>query len=757
MIWNWFPWRWLIRWTTGRYGLIDPAMVLARLRRFAEPSEVAEPLEIVRAGFLFHSRGIINTRAIQHNLDWLWPYWVEKQFNPRDCSFIPRAHSISHINLTHRNWTAVGLPGVPLFPLVDPRGLVTPVYDGWSLDCWVIDADGRRLAPARADRCRQTMRLGDEHVVVTTIEQDGMALVMQTAMCWADGGPRLDIDVEARGAKGGRLAVAARPYNPEGVQFIETIEGMDDGRSLRINNRTPIHFDARPACCVLSTYAQDDVFNRLDAEPRSKVSCDVGMATGAALFDLDDDGLARVRVSVPLGDELKRADRRTHLPVAPEAGRTTWGDLEPTRPQFELPDRRMGEVFEASVRTLMLLCPFEVYPGPFTYRRFWYRDACLMLNALLAINQTAACRRLIDQVFPQRQRRSGYYESQEGEWDSNGQVLWATERFARCTGQMPHGAAMACLEDAARWLVRKRQLDDMDEPHAGLLPAGFSAEHLGPNNYFYWDNYWAVGGLRSAADLFARAGRDALADDCRGWADEHFQAIERSLKRIDPQRRNGAIPAAPNRRMDAGAIGSIVADYPLQLYPAGHRCIRDTVEFLLGRCMVKGAFFQDMTHSGMNAYLTLHLAQVLLRAGDGRYADLVERVAELASPTGHWPEAIHPLTETGCMGDGEHGWAAAEWVLMIRSLFVREEGDDLVVGSGLHPEWLASEHTLKFGPTATAAGTVTVTITGPADRRILRIDGQWSDRTAVTARLRGYPSFDITEPGHEYPLLRSQA
>lgn len=57
-----------------------------------------------------HARGLLNSQAIQYNLDWIWPFWVNRQFDPRDESFVPRAFSLTHINLTHRNWTSVGLP-----------------------------------------------------------------------------------------------------------------------------------------------------------------------------------------------------------------------------------------------------------------------------------------------------------------------------------------------------------------------------------------------------------------------------------------------------------------------------------------------------------------------------------------------------------------------------------------------------------------------------------------------------------------------
>ena len=107
------------------------------------------------------------------------------------------------------------------------------------------------------------------------------------------------------------------------------------------------------------------------------------------------------------------------------------------------------------------------------------------------------------------------------------------------------------------------------------------------------------------------------------------------------------------------------------------------MNFILDNCFVDGGFFQDMIHSGINPYLTLHVAQVLLRANDKRFIPLLNKVAELASPTGQWPEAVHPRTLGGCMGDGQHAWAAAEWIIMLRNIFVREENDVLILCAGI--------------------------------------------------------------------------
>jgi hypothetical protein len=191
--------------------------------------------------------------------------------------------------------------------------------------------------------------------------------------------------------------------------------------------------------------------------------------------------------------------------------------------------------------------------------------------------------------------------------------------------------------------------------------------------------------------------------------------------------------------MDSGAVGSLVADYPLQLFPPADHRILKTADYLAGNSMYSGGFFQNMIHSGINAYLTLHLAQVRLRAGDAEAAwRLIDRVADLASPTGQWPEAIHPRTFGGCMGDGQHIWAAGEWALMLRNCFVREEGGRLVIGCGVMTAWIREDAPASFGPTLTPWGLVTVSLRQVPGGLMASIRGQW--RTSA-------PALEVAVPG----------
>jgi hypothetical protein len=711
------PWRFLVKHAARRYGVLDPAMLLARMRSFAQPSEVAEPLELLRAGILFHARGLVNAKAIQHNLDWVWPYWVERQFNPESPSFVPRAFSFSHINLTHRNWTAVGLPDLPVYPIVDPRGLVTPLHDGWSLDFWIVTDDGRRLLPSKLgdDKAVQTLELDPTLTVVTKCLEPGLHLELATRMEVSETGvPEPCTKVHATSDRSGWLVVAVRPYNPEGVQFIDRIAIDAAGDSLRVNDEATVRLGAKPDALRMAHYAEGDVYLDLPGDdPRREVTCGVGMATGAALFRIQAGDPRELTVCATIERDLN------HVPPRGDRKRT-WQEAVQGCAELHIPDARMKFLYDAAVRTLLLLSAEDLVPGPYTYRRFWFRDACLMLHPLLAIGRIERAARIVAS-FPAKQGVTGYFHSQEGEWDSNGQVLWIVARMAEMTGLNPDPQMEHALVKGMRWLARKRLPPGSPGGTGGLLPAGFSAEHLGPNDFYYWDDFWAWGGLKALAKLLLKSGNIRDADEAAGLAEAFARAIEASLASIPQSRARGAIPAAPGRRLDAGAIGSMVADYPLQLYPPGEARLGLTAEFLMDRCFHNGGFFQEMIHSGINAYLTLDLAQTLLRAADPRFAGLLRRVAGLASPTGQWPEAIHPITLGGCMGDGQHGWAAGEWIMMMRNCFVREENDHLVIGSGILPEWRETGQEISFGPTPTAWGPVAVRMKGAE----IAVEGRW--------------------------------
>ena len=727
-----------VRRLAAKHGFLDPLSVVEQLQRFAQPAEVAVPLELIKLSSILQARGLMNNQAIQHNLDWVWPYWVERQFNPKDPAFIPRAFSLSHINLTHRNWTAVGLPDCSDYSIVDPAGLVTPLFDAWSLDCWILADSGKdALLPSRQPGVQQKLLLDERLAVMTSAAAGPFELKTTVEMTGDSSFPICRIRTTAQSAVKAWLVVTLRPYNPEGVSFIHQAELLDANRGWKVNAKSAVYFNQTPDHCAFSDYKNGDVFHLLPRAPyQSEKICEVGMVTASAAFELEPDRLREIVVDVPLKEdtpERYRSARETALPGV-------WTQNPENTCRLKIPDQKFQYLYDAALKTVLLHSPKEVYPGPYTYKHFWFRDAAFILQAMLCTGLTERVEKVIDASFFSRQTIFGYFHSQDGEWDANGQVLWTLLQFCELTGRPPKQEWKKAVRKGAEWIQKKRVSDAKGGRHAGLLPAGFSAEHLGPNDFYYWDDFWGVAGLRAAAELEDLWGDSAQAASFRQEGSHFLDAIVRSLQPVQARLGRLAMPASPYRRLDSGAIGSLAGGYPLRLWEASDPRLLDTIRFLLDECMVDGGFFHDMSHSGINPYLSLHLAQILLRAGDSRYEAIMQRVADLASPTGQWPEAIHPHTLGGCMGDGQHVWAAAEWMMMLRNCFVREENDQLILFSGIPQRWLESREEISFGPAPTKFGKVEIILKPQGEKLRLAWKGTW---------FRSAPHMKICLPGRE--------
>lgn len=748
---KWFPWRFIIRRVAQAHGFLDPIALLAHLHRFAQPSEVAEPIELLRAGVVLHARGLINSRVIQHNLDWVWPYWVEQQFSPKSRSFVPRAFSITHINLTHRNWTALGLPNFDEYPIVDPRGLITPFYDGWSLDCWIAADTNRILLPSRLKDVSQTLDIEEGLAIQTTAAANDLVLISRTQVTMDHERPVCHVLIRASSSGPAWLVIALRPYNPEGISFIHEVSLAPDRLGWTIDDSHSVIFSDPADRHHMANYKEGDVFGHLyAAEQQERCACNVGMLTAAALFKVIPSTERAIRVTVPL---TKQGSKKKYQYVS-------WQESLQDHCRLDVPDTKIQFLYDAAVRTLILLSPHEAYPGPFTYKRFWFRDATFIAHGLLCAGLVKRAARVLDR-FPSLQAANGYFHSQEGEWDANGEVLWIMKRFCECTGQPPGADWLKAIRLGGKWIERKRLKGAGNVLHSGLLPAGFSAEHLGPNDYYYWDDFWGIAGLRAASWLMAQSGDAKTGTRFEQEADAFYRDVVQSIDQVSAKLGHPVIPASPYRRMDAGAIGSLVISYPLQICPPNDTRLRNTVDFLLENCLVDNGFFQDMIHSGLNAYLTLHIAQVLLRAGDLQCRPLIEAVAAMASPTGQWPEAIHPRTRGGCMGDGQHSWAAAEWIAMIRNCLVREEGDLLVLASGVFQDWFKNKKTINFGPAPTSFGTISLTMEKRGEKEketvLISWQGKWHAKSpGINVRLPGFTEHCV-EAGQDLCEVELQA
>jgi hypothetical protein len=695
----------------GRLRISDDIIRhLSTFQRLGETVEVQLPTEVLPVGARTMLRALRTRAAAQLGPDWVWPYWLERQIDPRSSAFVPRGHLPFLANLTSRNWTMVGNVGSPWEAIVDARGLVTPWFDGWSLDWWV-GADDRWHFPSREVSVRQ--RLVDAAPVVETVMRVPGGDAVQRVYAVQDAEELAVVEFENASNLPFALALAVRPYNPEGLAVVERIQLVD--RTVTVDGRPAVLFPTEPARMAGSTFHGGDSM-RIVTEGHAGTSlpelrCEAGLAQAAFLFPLAHR--ATLRVALPLVSERRTRRRRlarrrvermpelpTTLPTSVSVARA-WQAQTRRGMQLELPDPSLAEAVEANRRYMLLFHDGpDITPGPSTYHRFWFRDAAYMLTAMGRFGLHAEVAEVLSS-YPGRQHVDGYYFSQRQEWDSNGAAIWALAEHWRLTrDEELLGSTIQSVSRGVRWIERKRHSKRRrrDAALVGLMPASTSAEHLGPFDYYYWDDFWSLRGLVDGAQLLAAAGDDRAAARAREWADGLRADLERSLALVAEELGVLAIPAGPRRRPDPAMVGSLVACSPLGLMPADDPAIVATLDAVREFCL-GDAFYQSIAHTGLGTYLTMQLAFVELEQGDRRALDRLRWLLSAATSTYTWPEAIHPQLGGGCMGDGHHGWAAADFLSFVRNLLVREVDAGLAMVSLLPDEWVGQSLAVHDAPT----------------------------------------------------------
>jgi hypothetical protein len=703
---------WLLRRAMGRLRITDDIVRhLSTFQRLGETLEIQAPGEMLPIGARTVFRALRTRGAAQLGFDWVWPYWLQRQVDPSSPAFIPRGHLPFLTNVTQRNWTAIGNVASPYEAVVDPRGLVTPWYDGWSLDWW-IGADDRWHLPSREIGVRQRL-VGSSPVVETAMSIPGGDAV-QRAYAIHGEDELIIVEIENRSRVPFAVALAVRPYNGEGLAVVERI--TLDGTIVAVDGRPALLLPRPPPRAAGSTFYDGDVAEvvtsgRADRLP-TDLRCDAGLAQAAFIFPVPHGTVFRAAIPIVAAHRTRRRGltrRRvarapalpTQIPTGDDVARA-WAVQADRGMRLVLPDERIAQAVDANRRYLLLLHDGpEITPGPTTYHRFWFRDAAYMLAALGRYGYHGEVAEVLAS-YPGRQHVDGFFFSQRLEWDSNGCALWALAEHVRLTGDTGLAESMhTTIARAASWIERKRtsRARRRDPALTGLMPAGISAEHLGPHDYFYWDSFWSLRGLLDGEELLAVAGDEEGRAKAAGWAATMRADIDASLAHVGQRIGSPIIPAGPRRRVDPAVIGSLVACEPLGLFAADDPRIAATAEVLRQRFCQGPAFFQGVSHTGLGTYLTLQLAFVELAAGDPRCLDRLAWMLDAATPTWTWPEAIHPRLGGGCMGDGHHGWAAADVLSFVRAMLVREVPGGLSLCSVLPPAWLGGGIEVHDAPT----------------------------------------------------------
>ena len=782
----------ILRFLAARFSIpgdaLDYFFASSHIGRGAETA-LPFPAELIPIGARLVTRGFINNKFFPSNRDWILPYWAERQFNPHDPAFMPRGFNLYTINYTHRDWTMVGNLGREREAIVDPRGLATPWLDGWSLDVW-LETDGALFVPSRLPDADISQSLHDNLPIVVT-EYRAMGLTVKTQVFGAERegndefvAEQITVSNPTSVPRHAMLYFAVRPFNPEGVALVKDIQFviarsettkqslLSDSEIASSHRSTPSHDASRNdssktgsailvnraigvlldqpdavACC---NFDDGDVALTLPTmNGKMRAHCNAGLATAIAAYRIDLGAGESETLNVAMPMKRLERDEDDPSPISTQSVQSlnidelrtqtiaTWHDKLAQGMRVRLPDENLQNAFEANKAYLLLLHDGEsITPGPYTYHQFWFRDAAYMLNALDKVGYPAESTQVVERFY-RRVQKDGYLKATEGEWDSNGAAIWAMVENAKLSGDWNTVARNYwSLLRMASWINSKRQKTKVKsdkserELHHGLLPSGMSTEHLGPSDYFYWDDFWGLAGLRQAA-LAAQVMKQTEDEKKLRANETGFRAdIEASLGAVARKIGRAAIPASPYRRLDAAMIGSLAALYPLRLFDANDARIGDTITALRQFAWMEDTYFNHVGHSSFGTYLSLHVAECLLFQRNPDAWSIIQWLIRHATPTFTWAEGIHPITRHGNMGDGHHGWAVADLLLVVRHALLFEENDHLVITPALPQDWANETNVVKVENAPTYFGNVSYTIAFGAQSATFVLDANWRSAPA---------------------------
>lgn len=696
---------------TGRAHLASFAQGLLHLGR---PSPVAFPNELVEQGVAIALSGLANTMAIQSNPDWVWPVWVVRQTDPDDPAFVPTGLNLITTNLTGRNWTSMGLPGSSREAMIDPVGMVTSGPWKWSILPCLRIGDEMVVPSLRHAQVRQILLPGPVPGVSTSLTVGSIRWTWDSIAAEVEGreGILLRIVLENFGTETVEIHPGAglRPANPLSLGPVRNIRV--EKHRIRVDGEDALVFPDPPTRMVVSDRHNGDPLARASAGlPLRSLRSRSGMATclveWTARIGPGESWETSLVVPIAAKDGFRPLGRRA-IEHSRERMEGSHRKSAMKGTSLSIPDERLQQGWDAVRARMHVFDDGDRFsPGTFLYHEHWFRDSAFLSLGFENLGRGDLVEPKMD-LLRTRQKRDGLFRSQTGEWDCNGQAIWTLGLHLRRGGRPELASThLRSVLRGVEWIVRQRHSTQGERsPHQGLLPAGFSAEHFGPNDHYFWDNFWSIAGMEEAVWLARLAGNaqesDRIAEEVADYRADLESAIAWAT-----ERGGGGLPSSPYRRMDAASIGNLVALSPLGVVGRDAAWVSSTLAHLATNNLRDGMFFQSIVHTGLNPYLSVQLARARLVVGDADGAmEILQALARVASPTWCWPEAIHPRTGGGCMGDGDHGWAAAEFVSLLREMLVRETPDGLELLSGAPREWLDAPAGIRLGHATTRFGTL---------------------------------------------------
>jgi hypothetical protein len=681
-------------------------------------------------------------------------------------------------------WTIVGTGKSKTQALMNEEGMVEVDKGSFSIEPFLYAA-GRLVTWADVD-IDQELTDGYLPLPSSRWQTESLALKITAFATDRTGRPilflRYRVENKAQESRSVRLFTALRPFqvtptwqNWQSYGGVSPISNMSlSNGAVRLDgNKVVIPLD-QPAGFGVAPFAAGGITKYLphgELPPWTEVTDDFSYASGALRFDLalEPESGGEVFLAVPFGAVETGADEEADIslqgvsgPEEFELAVRNWEEmLGAVHILLPSPARGITDTFKtAAAHILINRDGPALHPGPRRYSRAWIRDGAVMGAALLRIGCPQAMRDFI-RWYVGYQAEDGNIPDCTGpegpewlpEYDAYGEFVYAVVEYYRFTGDAEFLAEMQpAVTKALAFMegLRKRRLtDEYDTPEKrvfyGLLPESMSHEgYMAHPVHAYWDDFWAVRGLRDGALMARVLGNAPEADRLDRLRDSFSENVRASLKAAMAMHRINFVPGSAELG-DFDPTSTSIAVGPLD---EAHLLPKAETANTFDR-YIEGFRKRASGAAAWTNYTAYEMRNIgaLVRLGRRREAlELMEfMLRDRRIPAwNQWPEiSWRDLSGPSFIGDLPHTWVGAEYILAIRTLFAYERQADqaLVIAAGVAEEWLSEGFEVKVKDLPTYFGDISYS---------LRLDSPGVLRLRLGGNLVLPPGGIVVEP----PLAR---
>jgi hypothetical protein len=682
--------------------------------------------------FFFHKRlaklykksflqGLANNQIIPYFNNRIWPYWLNKQQDPNCSSYSSQGLPLGIINSTNRAWTVLSHPEHHLKSCVDSRGLITAAPNSWSLDTWLMFG-GKLYSPSELNETNQEIIdnssiINTEYTIKPFTISSEVFLKPQNNICLTYN--KITIQNNSNEISKLSLFFAIRPYNQEGLSPIKEIVYLTS-EAFIIDGNLGLVLDKKPDNIVCLEFKDGDIsenYNNWEMILKTKCKDNLASAFAEYRFTLKANESKSITIKILpttpsnllniFQKTLSKANRNIlnskikQIKALEYSKQKTkllayWKQKLNSLVNISIPDK---EIETCLTHNFIHLLSFfsntkkDLFSGSFFYKSFSISQIVFLIYTLNRIGEFKLAKDCLSFLLEKRKAIKLY--PLKNEPDILGQIIFITGDYFLFTKDLEFINKHYKFLKSLITSIFHRQVRNSADNHKyiGLKTKSYSCDNLGISDYYLWDNFWSLAGLKSGKQIAKALNKQTLLEELSKNEQVLFENIEGFLSYTSAKTKKPSfLPISSNKLLDPRIINNLVSVYPIGILNPQSTIVSNTVSIIEKRYLEKDIFFNNLEYNGFNITQNFLLAQTYLGRQNTKLFTILKWLLENNSPTNCWPESIHPKSGSGSAGDGHHILASAHYILLIRSMLVKEEGNSLHITPIFPEEWLKNKN-----------------------------------------------------------------